>query len=71
MIQVGDTYRIRRDCTKNKDGHNSCKGTFWLTSWALHFRGEPAINPAAAAAATTPGAAISRSLSGGTGEQLA
>jgi hypothetical protein len=67
---IGDTFKIRPDCTKNKNGHSSCQDTYWLTQWALHFRGEPAINPSDGAKASTPGANISKSLSGGTGESL-
>lgn len=57
-IQVGDTFRIRRECTKNWVGHNSCKDTFWLTAANEHFRGEPHIPVADAAALNTPGVAI-------------
>lgn len=38
-IQVGDTGRIRRDCTRKWSGHNSCD-TYANRQW---FRGEPFI----------------------------
>lgn len=41
-IQVGDTGRLRRDCTRAWTGHNSC-ATYWGTDKGLHFRGEPFI----------------------------
>lgn len=66
-MAIGDTYRIRRDCSKAWTGHNSCD-TFWSTDKPNHFRGEPHIMPGGAAQLTTPGAAISASGSGGTGE---
>lgn len=43
-IQVGDTFRIRRDCTKKWSGHNSCE-TYNNRQW---FRGEPNIPDASA-----------------------
>lgn len=69
-IAIGDTYTVRRDCTKNPTGHNSCT-TFWTTTWVLHFRGEPAIQVGSSATLSVPGAAISASgSSAGTGEAL-
>ena len=41
-IQVGDTGRLRRDCTRGWTGHNSC-ATYWGADKGLHFRGEPYI----------------------------
>lgn len=41
-IQVGDTGRLRRDCTRAWTGHNSCT-TYWGADKGLHFRGEPYI----------------------------
>lgn len=38
-IQVGDTFRVRRDCTKQYSGHNSCD----TYSNRPYFRGEPYI----------------------------
>src|SRR5690606_11816658 len=65
-IKVGDTYRIRRHCTKRWTGHNSCE-TFWGTDKALHFRGEPHIPVGDSGALNTPGANLARGVSG-TGE---
>ena len=59
-MQVGDTYRIRRQCSKNASGHNSCR-TFFDTDWNLHFRGEPAIPVGQSDNLTTPGAQTSGS----------
>lgn len=42
LIQAGDTFRIRRDCTRAWTGHNSC-ATYWGVNKGLHFRGEPKI----------------------------
>lgn len=42
LIQAGDTFRIRRDCTRAWTGHNSC-ATYWGVNKGLHFRGEPFI----------------------------
>lgn len=50
-IQVGDTFRIRRDCTKQWSGHNSCL-TYNNRQW---FRGEPNIPDAAANTLTISG----------------
>lgn len=44
-IQAGDTFRIRRECSKLWSGHNSCKDTFANQQW---FRGEPNIPDASA-----------------------
>lgn len=44
VIDVGDTGRIRRDCTREWEGHNSCE-TYWGTDKGLHFRGEPHLQP--------------------------
>lgn len=41
-IQVGDTGRIRTDCTKDVEGEKGCR-SYWGTDWGLHFRGEPDI----------------------------
>jgi uncharacterized phage protein (TIGR02218 family) len=57
-MQVGDTYRIRRQCSKNASGHNSCR-TFFDTNWNLHFRGEPAIPVGQSDNLSTPGAQVS------------
>ena len=54
-IQPGDTFEIRPDCTKWKDGLNGCKHHFGV-DWVLHYRGEPDIKPADSAGLITPGA---------------
>lgn len=56
-IQLGDTFRIRPDCTKRWTGHNSCE-TFWGAQKALHFRGEPHIPTGDTANLSTPGVAV-------------
>lgn len=38
-VKVGDTFQIRRDCTRQWEGHNSCQ-TYNNRQW---FRGEPFI----------------------------
>lgn len=68
-ISIGDTYRIRRDCTKNWTGHNSCE-TFWAADKPNHFRGEPHIPVADTAALNSPGAATREGNLGGTGELI-
>lgn len=54
-IQVGDTFKIRPDCTKWKDSPNGCKFHFGSV-WTDHYRGEPDIKPADNAGLMTPGA---------------
>lgn len=44
-IQIGDTGRIRIDCTKVPEGDKGCR-FHWGDSWVLHFRGEPNIRTA-------------------------
>lgn len=56
-IETGDTFEIRPDCTKWKDGHNGCK-SFWGDDWVLHYRGEPYIPVSDADAINTPGATV-------------
>lgn len=56
-MTVGDTYRIRRQCTKQFTGHNSCE-TFWGADKTLHFRGEPAIPVGQSDSISTPGAGL-------------
>lgn len=65
-IAVGDTYRIRRQCSKAWTGHNSC-ATFWGSEKPNHFRGEPHIPVGDAGQLNSPGAALPRGA-GGTGE---
>lgn len=52
--QIGDEGQIRRDCTRNWSGHNSCD-TFFTTTKGAHFRGEPNIPIGDTMANTTPG----------------
>lgn len=42
-IQVGDTFKIRGDCTKQVDGEKGCRH-YWGNDWVYHFRGEPFTN---------------------------
>lgn len=56
-IEVGDTFQIRPDCTKWKDGNNGCKFHFGST-WVLHYRGEPLIPVADADQINAPGASM-------------
>lgn len=41
-LEVGVSYRIRRHCSKQWTGHNSCD-TFWGSEKPNHFRGQPHI----------------------------
>jgi uncharacterized phage protein (TIGR02218 family) len=65
-IAVGDTYRIRPDCTHQVEGNNGCR-FFWGSDWVNHYRGEPNIPVAEAAKLNTPGAALAGGPTG-TGE---
>lgn len=56
-IEAGDTFEIRPDCTKWKDGNNGCKFHFGST-WVLHYRGEPLIPVADADQINAPGASM-------------
>jgi len=62
-IQTGDTFEIRPDCTKWKDGNNGCK-THFGSDWILHYRGEPYIPISDADAILMPGATVGGSLGG-------
>lgn len=62
-IQNGDTFEIRRHCTKRWTGHNSCE-TFWGTDKTLHFRGEPWIPVGQASQLTVPGAGTPQGIGG-------
>lgn len=57
-IQVGDTGRIRPDCTKWIDGSNGCKFHFGEPEWKNHYRGEPFIPISDADQINTPGATV-------------
>jgi uncharacterized phage protein (TIGR02218 family) len=50
----GVTFDIRRDCTREWSGHNSCE-TYGNRLW---FRGEPKMRPADALATQIPGARV-------------
>lgn len=58
-IEVGDTYKIRPDCTKWKEGDNGCKFHHGVPEWKLHYRGEPYIPISDGDAINTPGATVS------------
>jgi uncharacterized phage protein (TIGR02218 family) len=59
-IQVGDTYRVRKDCSKEwGDADNGCL-FHWAADRALHFRGEPHIPIADGGQNMVPGAMIDR-----------
>lgn len=64
-IQAGDTFMIRPDCTKWKEGLNGCKHFFGDTEWKLHYRGEPYIPVADADQLNTPGATVGSAMGGG------
>lgn len=60
-IQVGDTFRVRKDCSKEwDDADNGCV-FHWGSERALHFRGEPHIPVADNGQSMVPGAQITRS----------
>lgn len=66
-IEVGDTYRIRRDCNKQaRDEAKGCKH-WWGAEWPLHFRGEPDIPVGEAGQASVPGASTGPGSGGRTG----
>lgn len=55
-IQIGDTFDIRRDCTRKWEGHNSCQ-TYNNRQW---FRGEPFIPVSDTVGLLVPGASASQ-----------
>lgn len=60
-VQVGDTFKIRHDCTKWIDGDKGCKANWADVSdveWKLHYRGEPLIPISDADSINTPGATV-------------
>lgn len=61
-ITAGDEFNIRRDCTREWEGHNSCQ----TYGNRIHFRGEPKIRPADALATQIPGAQASPGSGGAT-----
>lgn len=62
-IQVGDTGRIRIDCTKDVEGVKGCRD-FFGDNWVLHFRGEP--DTPIDGTAMTPGATVGPGRGGST-----
>lgn len=65
-IQAGDTFNIRQDCTKWKDGDRGCKYHFGVPEWKLHYRGEPLIPVEDSDQLNTPGASVGAGLGGST-----
>lgn len=59
---VADQFRIRRECSREWSGHNSCQ-TF---ANRANFRGEPKMRPADAAGTQIPGANVSPGSGGAT-----
>lgn len=60
-ISIGDTYRIRQDCTKvHDDASHGCLYHYG-SEWINHFQGEPDIPVSDGGANMIPGAQISRS----------
>ena len=57
-IQVGDTFRVRKDCNKEWDDANNGCLFHWAGDRALHFRGEPHIPVADGGASMIPGTEI-------------
>lgn len=60
-VEIGDTFQIRRDCTKWVYGTSGCQDHFSgvsATEWKLHYRGEPFIPIADADSINTPGATV-------------
>jgi uncharacterized phage protein (TIGR02218 family) len=59
-IQVGDTFQVRKDCSKEwGDADNGCL-FHWAADRSLHFRGEPHIPIADGGQNMVPGAMIDR-----------
>lgn len=59
-IQVGDTFRVRKDCSKQwDDADNGCL-FHWGADRKDHFRGEPHIPVADGGANMVPGAQVTR-----------
>ena len=56
-IKNGDTFQIRPDCTKWKDGPLGCK-IHHGADWVKWYRGEPQLRPQDSDSALIPGAAI-------------
>lgn len=58
--ESGDEFDIRRDCSREWEGHNSCE----TYANRLSFRGEPKMRPADALATQIPGASSSSGQGG-------
>lgn len=56
-VKVGDTFRIRPDCTKWSEGQNGCK-QWWSGDWVLHYRGERWIPVGDTGQINAPGASV-------------
>lgn len=57
-VVIGDTFRIRQDCTKDwNDASHGCL-YHWGSNRALHFRGEPIIPVGREGEILTPGAGL-------------
>jgi len=54
-VEAGDEFNIRRDCSRNWSGHNSCE----TYANRANYRGEPKIKPADEFNASVPGASVS------------
>lgn len=61
-VQAGDEFDIRRDCTRNWSGHNSCE----TYANRPNYRGEPKIKPADEFQVSVPGASVSPGSGGET-----
>lgn len=60
QVEIGDTFRARKDCSKEwDDAANGCL-FHWGSERALHFRGEPDIPIADGGQNMVPGAQITR-----------
>ena len=63
-IQDGDTFQIRRQCTKRWTGHNSCD-TYWAADKPLHFRAEPHLPVGQSSSLSVPGVGVPTGVGGG------
>lgn len=61
-IQVGDTFRVRKDCSKEWDDETNGCLFHWGSERKNHFRGEPHIPVADGGSNLIPGAQITRLL---------
>ena len=63
-IQDGDTFQLRRQCTKRWTGHNSCD-TYFGALKVEHFRGEPHIPVGQSSSLSVPGVGVPTGVGGG------